>query len=170
MRPPPYARECLGRLLGLCPVSCLKTDGTLPCWGEDEDGQIPSPSGSVLQVSAGAFHICGLRTDGTLACWGNAALGGPSVREAVFGPRYGSCKAVDHATTCTSIATEIPVAHAGYRPRATIRRPQGRRLFFAGRILGLTGHEVRGVRRCSLTCGSVATEQILPAQPRILSS
>jgi hypothetical protein len=56
----------------------LRTDGTLACWGRDDDGQSTPPThaaGGFAQVSAGGFHICGLKTDGTLACWGRDNYG-----------------------------------------------------------------------------------------------
>jgi hypothetical protein len=49
----------------------VKADGTLACWGDNEDGQATPPAGTFTVVSAGAFHTCGLKTDGTLACWGD---------------------------------------------------------------------------------------------------
>jgi hypothetical protein len=48
----------------------VKADGTLACWGRNEDGQATPPAGTFIQVSAGIRHTCGVKTDGTLACWG----------------------------------------------------------------------------------------------------
>jgi alpha-tubulin suppressor-like RCC1 family protein len=50
----------------------LKTDGTVVCWGDNEDGETTVPAGltSVAQLSAGSIHTCALKTDGTVACWG----------------------------------------------------------------------------------------------------
>ncbi len=51
--------------------SCaVVTDGTLACWGFDDDGRSTPPAGTFSQVSAGWAHTCGIATDGTLACWG----------------------------------------------------------------------------------------------------
>jgi alpha-tubulin suppressor-like RCC1 family protein len=47
----------------------IRTDGTLACWGSDEDGQATPPAGTFGAVSAGWGHTCAIRTDGTLACW-----------------------------------------------------------------------------------------------------
>ena len=37
------------------------------------DGQSTPPSGSFVDVSAGARHTCGVEIDGSLSCWGYAA-------------------------------------------------------------------------------------------------
>ena len=51
--------------------SCgLSTDGTITCWGNDDDGQANAPSGSFKAVSVGEEHSCGLSTGGTITCWG----------------------------------------------------------------------------------------------------
>jgi len=49
----------------------LRTDGTVDCWGFNENGETDAPSGSFAAVSGGFTHTCGIRTDGTIACWGN---------------------------------------------------------------------------------------------------
>ena len=62
--------------------SCgLRTDGTIACWGQDEEGEswrahrqyalTDPPSGTFSAVSAGRAHSCGLRTDRSITCWGN---------------------------------------------------------------------------------------------------
>ena len=48
----------------------LRADGTVACWGVNDDGQAEAPSGGFTALSAGASNTCGLRTDGTLVCWG----------------------------------------------------------------------------------------------------
>ncbi len=48
----------------------VKTDGTVTCWGYNNDGQCNSPTDTFTQVSAGAWHTCGVKTDGTATCWG----------------------------------------------------------------------------------------------------
>ena len=52
--------------------SCaVRTNGTIVCWGNNEDGQSNAPSGTFTAVTGGLGHSCGLRTNGTTACWGN---------------------------------------------------------------------------------------------------
>ena len=48
----------------------MRADGTISCWGNDEDGQSTPPSGTFASVSAGVNHSCGVRADGNVACWG----------------------------------------------------------------------------------------------------
>jgi alpha-tubulin suppressor-like RCC1 family protein len=64
----------------------IKTDGSLFCWGVDDDGQLgngatagdqisPSQESTAAtdwaQISAGSDHSCAIKTDGTLWCWGD---------------------------------------------------------------------------------------------------
>ena len=52
--------------------SCgLQSDGTVDCWGSNDNGQSSPPDGTFTQVSSGSLHTCGLQSDGVLACWGN---------------------------------------------------------------------------------------------------
>ena len=64
--------------------SCgLKTDGTVACWGSNEDskgnylGQSTPPVGTFTSVSVGFLHTCGIRMEGSVVCWGsNSGLNG----------------------------------------------------------------------------------------------
>jgi alpha-tubulin suppressor-like RCC1 family protein len=52
----------------------VKTDGTLVCWGKNDEGQATPPPGVFTEVSAGFgnnYQTCGLKSDGTIVCWGN---------------------------------------------------------------------------------------------------
>ena len=52
--------------------SCgLRSDGTITCWGVNNEGQAEAPGGVYSAVSAGWEHSCGLRTVGTITCWGD---------------------------------------------------------------------------------------------------
>ena len=65
--------------------ACVKTDGTLWCWGLNSSGELgdntitkrSSPVQTVAfgtnwkQVSIGYGHTAAIKTDGTLWCWGN---------------------------------------------------------------------------------------------------
>lgn len=53
----------------------VRSDGTVACWGENDDGQTTAPAGTFKQVSAGGRTSCGLRTNGSLECWGNSTQG-----------------------------------------------------------------------------------------------
>ncbi|MCC6387225.1 MAG: hypothetical protein IT302_07585 [Dehalococcoidia bacterium] len=64
----------------------IRGNGTLACWGSNEEldcppwsgspcfthywGQAVAPEGWFVALDAGTFHTCGVREDGTLACWG----------------------------------------------------------------------------------------------------
>lgn len=53
----------------------VRTDGTLACWGDNEDGQSDAPTGTFKAVSTSSdwlwAYSCGVRADSTLACWGS---------------------------------------------------------------------------------------------------
>ena len=53
----------------------VKPDGSLGCWGGNDDGQASPPPGTFKSVSAGAFHTCGVTTDSLVSCWGNDEYG-----------------------------------------------------------------------------------------------
>jgi len=48
----------------------LRDDGSVACWGKNEEGQATAPQGRFTAVTAGEEHSCALRDDGTVACWG----------------------------------------------------------------------------------------------------
>ena len=62
--------------------SCgVGADGSIACWGSNDNGQASSPYGTFVSVSAGALHSCGVRTDRSVDCWGNDHYGqGPPAR------------------------------------------------------------------------------------------
>jgi len=47
-------------------------DGTVVCWGDNNNGQVTTPVGliDVAQVAGGGIHTVALRRDGTVVCWG----------------------------------------------------------------------------------------------------
>ena len=48
----------------------LRADGSVVCWGENDEGQTDAPDGSYTAIAAGDVHSCALRTDGSAVCWG----------------------------------------------------------------------------------------------------
>lgn len=54
----------------------LRTNSTVACWDRRknqrslQDWRIPTPTGTLTQMSAMGGTYCGLRTDGTVDCWG----------------------------------------------------------------------------------------------------
>jgi tetratricopeptide (TPR) repeat protein len=53
----------------------LQGDGSITCWGSDQNGKTAPPAGRFTQVSAGYLYTCGLRADGRPDCWGHGATG-----------------------------------------------------------------------------------------------
>ncbi len=45
----------------------MRSDGSVVCWGNDENGQATPPEGSFDSVSVGEAHTCGVRSDGSVA-------------------------------------------------------------------------------------------------------
>ena len=52
-----------------------RANGTVYCWGRNDDGQSTPPDGEFAQVEAGRYHTCGLRPDASAECWGLDTLG-----------------------------------------------------------------------------------------------
>ena len=83
----------------------IRVDGTVACWGLNDDGEASPPPGQFSWVDAGWEHTCGVRTNGTVACWGRDDYGQatpPSGRFAsVSAGRLHSCGVmVDGSVTC----------------------------------------------------------------------
>ena len=60
----------------------LRTDGTVVCWGGDEQSSehkhrlTTPPAGETFSaISSGGTHTCGLRADGSPVCWGYDPFG-----------------------------------------------------------------------------------------------
>lgn len=70
---------------GLNYICALRTDGTLACWGGEDNPTQDAlfhnnvPSGTFTQVTMGNRHACALRADGSIACWGVNADGQTNV-------------------------------------------------------------------------------------------
>ena len=60
----------------------IRSDGTLRCWGWDDQAQVRDvPSGVFRAVGSGVYHSCAIDLEGSLQCWG--CEGGR--------PEYGQC-------------------------------------------------------------------------------
>ena len=53
-------------------VCALASDGSIMCWGDDDEGQVSDrPTTSrFTEISSGDTHTCALRDDGAVICWG----------------------------------------------------------------------------------------------------
>ena len=49
----------------------VKADGSVLCWGSDDDGESTPPDDSFTSVSAGGSHTCGVKIGGSVLCWGS---------------------------------------------------------------------------------------------------
>lgn len=63
--------------MGYRHACAIRDDGTVICWGDNEEGQATVPAGlqDVVQVSGGNVHTCALDRNGALTCWGSNHLG-----------------------------------------------------------------------------------------------
>jgi hypothetical protein len=51
----------------------VKSDGSVACWGRNDEFQSTPADGAYTQVSASYTHTCGLKTDGNIVCWGESS-------------------------------------------------------------------------------------------------
>jgi hypothetical protein len=52
----------------------LREDGSVVCWGNNDDGQPSPPVGETFEaISSGVAGSCGLRKDGAVMCWGESS-------------------------------------------------------------------------------------------------
>ncbi|MHB1462627.1 MAG: hypothetical protein ACYC1M_15165 [Armatimonadota bacterium] len=55
----------------------LKIDGSVACWGRNDDGQcnVPVPNENFKAIAGGSGHTIGLKLDSSVACWRNNEWG-----------------------------------------------------------------------------------------------
>ena len=56
-------------------AAAIRADGTLVCWGLNDNGQCTSPAGAYSEVACGPTFTAAVKTDGSLVCWGS----GPTI-------------------------------------------------------------------------------------------
>lgn len=68
-------RNRIHHAIGLGHGVKLHADGSLECFGANDDGQCSPPPDlkPVRQVGVGRYHTCALLEDGSIRCWGNNA-------------------------------------------------------------------------------------------------
>ena len=67
---PPPPTPTLSVSAGLDHTCSVDADGSVTCWGDNDEGQASPPGGEFTSVSAGWEHTCGIRTDRSVVCWG----------------------------------------------------------------------------------------------------
>ena len=65
------ARSCRCRRARSSSPCGVRSAGDVECWGPDDHGRTPPPSGDFVSVATGAEHACGLQSDGSVVCWGH---------------------------------------------------------------------------------------------------
>ena len=51
-------------------AAAIRADGTLVCWGLNDNGQCTSPAGTYSEVACGPTFTAAVKTNGSLVCWG----------------------------------------------------------------------------------------------------
>lgn len=103
----------------------VRTDGSVACWGANDDGQATPPQGTFHSVSAGWFHTCGLRTNGLVSCWGsNEDLDRRHSGQAMPPARSFLIVAAGGAHTC-GLLTDYTIACWGANNYGQSAPPQG---------------------------------------------
>ena len=80
--PPPTPTPSVSA--GLDHTCAVDADGSVTCWGYDDEGQASPPGGEFLTVSAGEEHTCGILTDRSVVCWGRDHQGQSSAPSGGF--------------------------------------------------------------------------------------
>ena len=80
--PPPTPTPSVSA--GLDHTCAVSADGSVVCWGDDDEGQASPPGGEFLTVSAGEEHTCGILTDRSVVCWGRDHQGQSSAPSGRF--------------------------------------------------------------------------------------
>ncbi len=116
--------DVAGLCAGLEHACAVKTDGTLWCWGQNDDGQLGlgdyknrlAPArvgleGEVQAVSCGHQHTCALKKDRSTWCWGQNA----------YGQLGDGAKANRNQPTRTALFFQPASLHAGGRHSCAVR-------------------------------------------------
>ena len=103
----------------------LRRDGTVVCWGNNNEGQCNLPPGltDVVAISAGAYHSLALKSDGTVVAWGRNDVGqinvpttftkavAISAAESESGVVYAAPDSVSEPLVCTPTAAIAGIGH-----------------------------------------------------------
>ena len=61
--------------VGSSHACAVKTDGTVLCWGSDENSKAAPPEGRFAEISVGNAHSCAISVSKSVVCWGNNEWG-----------------------------------------------------------------------------------------------
>ncbi len=83
----------------------MRTDQTVECWGNNDDGQAEAPGGEFVSIAAGDFHTCGVLASQSILCWGSNDVGqtkapGGSFVAIEAGDNHSCAIGVDGAVAC----------------------------------------------------------------------
>ncbi|HOX47319.1 MAG TPA: hypothetical protein PK668_27245 [Myxococcota bacterium] len=99
-RPAPALRVAAGQ-----DFSCaLTADGSIRCWGENQDGRASPPAGAFTDLALSEGFGCGITREAALVCWGRRR-GGPSplagrFRQVALGSDFGCALAEGGQIAC----------------------------------------------------------------------
>jgi alpha-tubulin suppressor-like RCC1 family protein len=122
----------------------LKFDGTVHCWGRNDQGQLgrgtqdgvgtplPAPVpvsnlSGVMALAAGGSHTCALKSDRSLVCWGDNGFGQLGAGSSAFS----SLTPVTAIQANGSPLTDVAAVEAGHNNHTCALKTDGR-LFCAG--------------------------------------